>query len=151
MVLSPIFWACLCITAVLGHDIPPVKHSLFKEAADPAGFSWGRSWATVGDSFTAGIGSGSVYSSRKEDTACSRYDKAWPVLVNKFLGLSVQRREWKACSGAVGMKVVDQINSLKPGLDLMMSTAGGNDLCLVSEIQYFTRGDTDRGTPRLPF
>src|SRR5436305_1255998 len=75
----------------LSNGTSPVERSTLaqRQLADPTYFGWVRRWAAVGDSFTAGIGSGSVYSKRREDVACSRYDYSYPAIVNKHLGSSV--------------------------------------------------------------
>lgn len=101
-------------------------------AIDPLDFSWITSWAAVGDSFTAGIGSGNVYSSQKEDRACSRYDYSYPSILNQYFGSSVNNFTYLACSGDTSVDIAAQIARLSEGLDLAVMTAGGNDLCLVS-------------------
>jgi hypothetical protein len=76
---------------------------------DPSDFSWIRNWvwnalssinpsdalltlsqAAIGDSFTAGVGSGTLYSTLSADKSCSRYDWTYPVILNRFFGPSVQ-------------------------------------------------------------
>jgi len=102
-------------------------------AIDPLDFSWIATWAAVGDSFTAGIGSGNVYSSRKEDQACSRYDYSYPSIMNQYFGSSVSNFYYLACSGDTSVDIAAQIATLSSqSLDLAVMTAGGNDLCLVS-------------------
>lgn len=101
-------------------------------AIDPEDFSWIANWAAVGDSFTAGIGSGNVYSARKADVSCSRYDYSYPSIMNQFFGGSVDSFTYSACSGATSIDIAAQIDALTGGLDLAVITAGGNDLCLVS-------------------
>lgn len=103
-------------------------------ALDPLDFSWITKWAAVGDSFTAGIGSGNVLSSRKADRSCSRYDYSYPVIMNQFFGGSVDSFTYSACSGATSIDIASQIEDLPMGLDLAVMTAGGNDLCLVGQI-----------------
>lgn len=102
-------------------------------AMDPEDFSWITNWAAVGDSFTAGIGSGNLYSSRKADKSCSRYDYSYPSIMNQFFGSSVDTFTYSACSGATSIEIAAQIDDLSKGLDLAVMTAGGNDLCLVSQ------------------
>lgn len=110
-------------------------------AFDPLDFSWVANWAAVGDSFTAGIGSGNVYSSRKEDKDCSRYDYSYPSIMNQYFGSSVSNFTYLACSGDTSVDIAAQIARISKGLDLAVMTAGGNDLCLVS------LGSLGRGTP----
>lgn len=98
---------------------------------NPADFGWIKRWAAIGDSFTAGIGSGNLYSRRDEDYECSRYDHSYPALANNKFGPAVEDFQYIACSGDRSVQIYDQISALKGGLDLVMMTAGGNDLCLV--------------------
>jgi lysophospholipase L1-like esterase len=100
-------------------------------SVNPLDFSWIKKWAAVGDSFTAGIGSGNTYSSKKDDIACSRYDYSYPSIMNQFFGKSVTDFTYLACSGDASVDIADQIAKLSTGLDLAVMTAGGNDLCLV--------------------
>ena len=102
-----------------------------RDGPDPGDFSWIKKWAAIGDSFTAGIGSGSIYSQRKEDLACSRYGHSYPVLVDRALGPSVSTFQFLACSGDRSTHIYDQVDQLENDMDLVMLTAGGNDLCLV--------------------
>lgn len=88
-------------------------------------FSWVENFAIVGDSYTAGIGSGSLI-----DYDCSRYDGSYAAMMSKqFAGLKNVYN--KACSGAQTPDIMSQIQSLPGNLDLAVLTAGGNDLCLV--------------------
>lgn len=100
-------------------------------SSDPTDFSWIKKWAAVGDSFTAGIGSGGAYSKQSEDISCSRYDYSYPIIMNHFFGPSVKTFKYDACSGATSVDIASQISGLPNDLDLAVLTAGGNDLCLV--------------------
>ncbi|KAK1830156.1 SGNH hydrolase-type esterase domain-containing protein [Podospora conica] len=107
------------------------RQRVARDVDDPADFGWIRKWAAIGDSFTAGIGSGSQLGKvMSADWKCSRYGYSWPAIVNQALGPSVQSFEFKACSGARTGDVVTQATALPTGLDVVMMTAGGNDLCL---------------------
>ena len=99
---------------------------------DPADFGWIKRWAAIGDSFTAGIGSGQLFSQRNEDYKCSRYDHSYPALANNAFGPTIEDFQYTACSGDRSQQIYDQINAMQGNLDLVMMTAGGNDLCLVS-------------------
>ncbi len=89
-------------------------------------FSWVENFAIVGDSYTAGIGAGSLL-----DYGCSRYDGSYAVMMSKRF-VSLKNVYNKACSGAQTPDIMTQIQSLPGNLDLAVLTAGGNDLCLVS-------------------
>jgi len=117
------------------------KRSLGKRDDDPSDFSWVKKWAAVGDSYTAGIGSGNLLTDAVKDTPenthwyCSRYDTSWPVIVNKALGPSVKEFLFKGCSGDRTGGIHKQITALPTDMDLVMMTAGGNDLCLAKLIE----------------
>jgi len=105
---------------------------------DPTDFSWVKTLAAVGDSFTAGIGAGNILGTvfhQKEDWLCSRYDLSYPRLINGVIGPSVDNFQFPACSGARSGQILEQVVSLKEDIDLAIMTAGGNDLCLVSQYQ----------------
>lgn len=97
-------------------------------------YSWIKNWAAIGDSFTAGIGSGNPLSESKSDTDCSRYDYSYPSILNRFFGGSIQSFQYPACSGATSADIYNQVSALPNNLDLVVLSAGGNDLCLVSNI-----------------
>jgi lysophospholipase L1-like esterase len=99
---------------------------------NPADFSWIKKWAAIGDSFTAGIGAGSLYSRERGDYKCSRYDRAYPAVINRALGPSVQDFQFVACTGDRSAQIYEQVSNIKGSQDLVIMTAGGNDLCLVS-------------------
>ncbi|KAK3313313.1 SGNH hydrolase-type esterase domain-containing protein [Apodospora peruviana] len=117
------------------------KRSVGKRDDDPSDFSWVKRWAAVGDSYTAGIGSGKPLGNPIMDTPentnwyCSRYDTAWPVIVNDALGSSVEDFYFVGCSGDRTGGIYNQIKALEGDLDLVMMTAGGNDLCLAKLIE----------------
>ncbi|KAH7035723.1 SGNH hydrolase-type esterase domain-containing protein [Microdochium trichocladiopsis] len=105
---------------------------------NPNNFGWVQNWAAIGDSFTAGIGSGNQLGSRlKLDKVweCSRYDYSYVQIVDNALGSSVKRFQFEACSGDRTAQIYDQVDTLRNDLDLVMMTAGGNDLCLGAMIR----------------
>lgn len=107
-----------------------------KRASDPADFSWIKRWAAVGDSFTAGIGSGTPLGSalsNKADWDCSRYDRSYAQVLNRAFGPSVDNFQFVACSGDRTEDIYTQVQNMQGNLDLVILTAGGNDLCLVRE------------------
>jgi lysophospholipase L1-like esterase len=88
-------------------------------------FTWVKNFAIIGDSYTAGIGAGSLI-----DYDCSRYDGSYAVMMSKFFA-GLRNVYNKACTGAKTPDILTQVESLPGGLDLAVLTAGGNDLCLV--------------------
>lgn len=107
----------------------------FKRDQDPANFGWIKRWAAVGDSFTAGIGSGSPLGSaisNEADWKCSRYDRSYVQVLNRAFGPTVDNFQFVACSGDRTDDIYTQVQKMDGNLDLVIMTAGGNDLCLVS-------------------
>ncbi|KAJ5561370.1 esterase family protein [Penicillium sp. DV-2018c] len=100
----------------------------------PGNFYWVKKWAAVGDSYTAGIGSGNPLGKAfltfagDEDYQCSRYDTSYPMILKDSLGSA--GFHFAACSGDRTGNIYQQIQSLDGDLDLVVMTAGGNDLCL---------------------
>lgn len=112
-----------------------IPQELSKREADPTvALDFVKRWAAIGDSFTAGIGSGKQMGSPAVGTVawlCSRYSYSWPQIVDRFLGGSRADFQFTACSGDRSEGIYEQAQDLKGDLDLVMLTAGGNDLCLV--------------------
>lgn len=119
---------------------------LYKRAADPADFGWIKKWAAVGDSFTAGIGAGSPLSPARtelrrrsaedddddatgENWRCSRYDRSYVKVLDRAFGDT--DFHFVACSGDRTEDIYKQVQNMEGDLDLVIMTAGGNDLCLV--------------------
>ncbi|KAF2824026.1 SGNH hydrolase [Ophiobolus disseminans] len=94
----------------------------------PAPFPWLRRFASIGDSYSAGIGSGD-----RLDWSCSRYASSYPnILHTSLLGADASRtHQFLACSGATSAEILEkQIPALSDGLDLLTISAGGNDIGL---------------------
>ncbi|KAK4154119.1 SGNH hydrolase-type esterase domain-containing protein [Chaetomidium leptoderma] len=107
-------------------------------ASDPTSFIWVRRFAAIGDSYTAGIGSGEQLGGlfhNFNDWSCSRYDLSYPMIMRQFVGSSIENFQYPACTGDQTWQIYDQINKLQGNLDLVTLTAGGNDLCLVDIIK----------------
>ncbi|KAK6432223.1 hypothetical protein LTR95_011603, partial [Oleoguttula sp. CCFEE 5521] len=131
---SSTLWLAL---ASICHCFParqsPWTRALRRDASEADDLSWIKNWAAVGDSFSAGIGAGTRYSSWG-DYFCSRYDASFPALINadERLGDANGRTftNW-ACSGAKFDDVSKQVKALGDGSqDLITITAGGNDALL---------------------
>jgi lysophospholipase L1-like esterase len=91
--------------------------------------SWIQSMASIGDSYSAGLGSG-----KRVDFSCSRYDTAYPTIVHGFLettsALNVTHQSL-ACSGADTTEILTkQVPILDTNLNLITISAGGNDIGL---------------------
>lgn len=105
---------------------------LNKRDGNPADFGWIKKWAAVGDSFTAGIGAGSPLGSAlssRADWECSRYDRSYVKVLDRAFGET--GFQFVACSGDRTEDIYAQVQNLDGDLNLVMMTAGGNDLCLV--------------------
>jgi len=111
---------------------PPLGISRFRDL--DSNFDWVRRYAAIGDSLTAGVGSGSRLGlpwHRFDDWMCSRYDLSWPMLIYNYIGSGIEDFQYTACMGAETPDIYKQVQNLKGDLDLVVMTAGGNDLCLV--------------------
>jgi lysophospholipase L1-like esterase len=91
-------------------------------------FLWIQRFASVGDSYSAGLGSGS-----RLDWSCSRYTHSYPNILHTSLLASNPNRthQFLSCSGATSTEILfKQIPALQSNLDLLTISAGGNDIGL---------------------
>jgi lysophospholipase L1-like esterase len=91
-------------------------------------FPWIQNFASIGDSYSAGLGSGG-----RLDWSCSRYAFSYPnILHTSLLGENPNRtHQFLACSGATSTEILQkQVPALKDNLDLLTISAGGNDIGL---------------------
>ncbi|EEP82320.1 predicted protein [Uncinocarpus reesii 1704] len=105
---------------------------------NPTHFNWVKSFAAIGDSYSAGIGSGAHLGQiwhNRDDWRCSRYDQSYPMIMNNYLGTDVEKFQYLACSGDKSWQIYDQAKKLEGNIDLLTLTAGGNDLCLAEIIK----------------
>ncbi|PYH89088.1 esterase family protein [Aspergillus ellipticus CBS 707.79] len=91
---------------------------------------WIKRWAAIGDSYTAGIGAGSLWTDEKDDYECSRYDLSYPAVLKHAIGSTNKKFQYVACSGARTGDIFKQVDKLDDNQDLVILSAGGNDLCL---------------------
>lgn len=94
-----------------------------------ADLSWIQSMASIGDSYAAGLGSGT-----RVDFSCSRYSTAYPTIIHDFLrvyGWNTTHQSL-ACSGADTTEILSkQVSALNStSFDLITISAGGNDIGL---------------------
>ncbi|CAM1502567.1 Fc.00g073430.m01.CDS01 [Cosmosporella sp. VM-42] len=139
----PLFFLALTGTS-LGHlfervgltpdvSATPNLKKLARRDDDPSDFSWVKKFAAIGDSFTAGIGAGNALGSRILDDQsfeCSRYDQTWPKRIWGEMPDGAEQFQYLACSGDRSTGIYKQIDDLDDDQDLVVLTAGGNDLCL---------------------
>jgi len=102
-------------------------------------FSWITKWSAIGDSYAAGIGAGNSYSIGSPSSAsldCSRYDGAYPNLINLQLGTDPESIDFmfSACSGAVTSEVITQAKNLTIDQQMITISSGGNDAGLTDII-----------------
>ncbi|KAF2854238.1 SGNH hydrolase [Plenodomus tracheiphilus IPT5] len=93
-----------------------------------ATFPWIQKFASIGDSYSAGLGSGG-----RLDWSCSRYAQSYPhLLQSSLLGSDSKRtHQFLSCSGATSTEILkDQVSALHEDLDLLTVSAGGNDIGL---------------------
>jgi lysophospholipase L1-like esterase len=91
-------------------------------------FPWIQNFASIGDSYSAGLGSGD-----RLDWSCSRYASSYPnMLHTSLIGENPNRtHQFLACSGATSTEILEkQVPALNPNLDLLTISAGGNDIGL---------------------
>jgi lysophospholipase L1-like esterase len=91
-------------------------------------FPWIENFASIGDSYSAGLGSGD-----RLDWSCSRYASSYPnILQTSLLGSNPHRtHQFLSCSGATSTEILEkQVPALHPNLDLLTISAGGNDIGL---------------------
>ncbi|KND93383.1 Lipase 1 [Tolypocladium ophioglossoides CBS 100239] len=101
----------------------------------PEDLSFFTKLAAVGDSYSAGIGAGDRLGGLA-DWACSRYDHAYPNLINEDprLGDKSNRKfQFHSCSGAVIKDILDeQIPRVDSSQQAILLSAGGNDAELLN-------------------
>jgi lysophospholipase L1-like esterase len=109
--------------AVLGLSISSPPVSLY-----PYDQTWIRKWASIGDSYASGLGSGA-----RVDYSCSRYDGGYPSILMRDdrIGSNTTKYQHLACSGLKSTDILKkQVPHLKNGLDVITISAGGNDVGL---------------------
>lgn len=107
-------------------------------------FPWLQSFASIGDSYSAGLGSG-----QRLDWLCSRYKHSYPnILHTSLLGHDENRNHtFLACSGATSTEILaTQVPALPSNLDLLTISAGGNDIGLTAILsaciyQFYMAGE----------
>jgi lysophospholipase L1-like esterase len=115
-------------------------------AATDIDFPWIRKFASIGDSYAAGLGAAD-----RMDWACSRYGGAYPNLLHaSYLGNSTERtHQFLACSGATTSEVIEkQVPVLEDDIDLLTISAGGNDVGLTPVLnnciyRFYMAGDCE--------
>lgn len=107
---------CLLLHAVTSASTNlPARHST----------NWPRSYASLGDSYAAGVGAGSPVV-----LSCGRFSEAYPVGVadSKRLNISHNDVRYLACGGSNGRSVLLHQVPLIGHSDVITITAGGNEV-----------------------
>lgn len=87
-----------------------------------------RSYVALGDSYSAGVGSGG-----STDSTCYRSQRGYAPLIAKRAGLSLN---YQACSGATTADVTaKQLSALSSSTSYVSMTIGGNDLGFARTIE----------------
>ncbi|KAH7122589.1 SGNH hydrolase-type esterase domain-containing protein [Dendryphion nanum] len=119
----------------------------FALVSDAKGFPWIRQFASIGDSYAAGLGAGN-----RIDFSCSRYEQSYPNILHSlgFLGSASERtHQFLACSGATAVETLQkQVPALTNDIDLLTISAGGNDVGMTPVLdacifQFRLGGDCD--------
>ncbi|KAL6718667.1 hypothetical protein ACLMJK_002901 [Lecanora helva] len=101
------------------------------DPTDPEDFSAVTGFAGLGDSFPAGIGTGSPYD---DDAYCARGDTGYPNLMNQDARLGDPEGrtfQFLACSGATTKDILErQLPKTGGNQQLITLSAGGNDVGL---------------------
>ncbi|KAI8938763.1 hypothetical protein NX059_004629 [Plenodomus lindquistii] len=121
-------------------DLDPKQRLSLDIRNDPDGdstdLSYVKSWAALGDSYAAGIGSGKPLGDifHQDDGAwsCSRWDQSYPYLMHQSEDFSGKDFKFLACSGWTSSKIKDE---QVPKLDdksqqIITLSSGGNDVYL---------------------
>ncbi|OQO09623.1 hypothetical protein B0A48_05025 [Cryoendolithus antarcticus] len=143
-------FACVCFGLPSGTT--PWTRTLRRDASDPSDLSWIKDWASVGDSFSTGVGAGK----RMEgcgDPLCSRYDAGFPSIINADDNLAGDHTFTNlACTGATVDVVNGQVTALKDGSqDFVTITAGINDAFFADILDHCVFGWTaDHGMGNSP-
>ncbi|KAH7091145.1 SGNH hydrolase-type esterase domain-containing protein [Paraphoma chrysanthemicola] len=102
------------------------------EEPDVTELGFVRKWAAIGDSYSAGIGSGAKLS---DSGKCGRYDNSYPMLLQRYEEMPTNpapTMEYLSCSGATSPEILErQVSTLGTGYDLITLSSGGNDVGLV--------------------
>lgn len=109
-------------------------------------FPWIRNFASIGDSYSAGLGAGD-----RLEFYCSRYAQSYPnILHTSLLGDDDQRtHQFLSCSGATSTEILEkQVPALNTNIDLLTISAGGNDIGLSPILsnciyQFYMSGSDD--------
>ncbi|KAJ4354015.1 uncharacterized protein N0V89_005747 [Didymosphaeria variabile] len=118
----------LLLTAALATSNSNTLDQIPLEAPLPTTFPWIQRFASIGDSYSAGLGAGG-----RLDFYCSRYAKSYPnILHTSLLGHNQNRtHQFLACSGQTSTEILEtQVPALSHDLDLLTISAGGNDIGL---------------------
>ncbi|KAF1849905.1 SGNH hydrolase [Cucurbitaria berberidis CBS 394.84] len=103
-------------------------------AADPSDLSYVKSWAALGDSYAAGIGSGKPLGDifHRDPWFCSRWDQSYPYLMHQSEELNGKDFKYHACSGwtstQIREKQVPKLNDKSQ--QIITLSSGGNDVYL---------------------
>ncbi|PGH17920.1 hypothetical protein AJ79_00819 [Helicocarpus griseus UAMH5409] len=116
----------------------PREAEVERDSFDSSDLSWIKKLTAIGDSYSAGIGAGDRLGSvtgafdSQSDWSCSRYDQAYPNLINNDARLGdpgARKFQFKSCSGATTEDVLEkQIPSLDKDQQAIILSIGGNDV-----------------------
>jgi lysophospholipase L1-like esterase len=118
----------LLLTAALATSSSITPYQFPLEAPPSTNFPWIERFASIGDSYSAGLGAGN-----RLDFYCSRYAESYPnILHTSLLGHNKNRtHQFLSCSGQTSTEILEtQVPALSDDLDLLTISAGGNDIGL---------------------
>ena len=90
-------------------------------------FSYIKKFAAIGDSYSSGVGAGSVLKG-KNDEKCSRYDESYPSRLNedaRMGGADGHEFTYLGCLGDKTPEILDQAKKLGDDMDLITISGSG--------------------------
>ncbi|PLB34373.1 SGNH/GDSL hydrolase family protein [Aspergillus candidus] len=108
-----------------------------REDASIGDFSYIKKIASIGDSYSSGVGAGSVLKG-KDDEKCSRYDESYPSFLNedaRMGGADAHEFTYLGCLGDKTPEIKEQAKKLGGDMDLITISGGGNDLGFSNIVQ----------------
>ena len=117
-------------------QVPLIPKPKEPDPTNPFDLSGILSLASIGDSYSAGIGAGTLLDASDKDK-CKRANSSYPYQLNQLLGEDSRRVfQFIACSGAVSSDILkEQVPRLGQDYQAITISAGGNDVGLVDVLE----------------
>ena len=124
-----ILWLPLVVHVASAVSKHPTQVVARKLGTAPDDVGWIKTFTALGDSYASGFGAGKT-TNGNGDGDCGRFSEAYPSMMSRFLGSSVQKYTFLACKGATIADIKDKQISAIPdnSQDLVTISAGGDDV-----------------------